>query len=297
MAAAGSTWLRRKNLWFYIFIAPFFLQFAIFQLFPMVWAFWLSFHEWAGIGSMTAVGWQNYVQAVHDPLLWQSLGNTLYLWFFGTAISMSITFVVAFVLNSGLVRCKEFFRTAFFLPQVTSLVVVGIIFLTLYGREYGILNQLVNAVFGTKIDWLGQSAWIKPSIILLSFWHGFGWFIVMYLAGLQSIPEELYEAARVDGASLPQQFLHITIPMLRNVIVFLLLMSFINGLQSFVPSFILLNGTGGTGNAGLTIVMYLYQHGFTYFNLGYGSSLAWLLFVMIVAGTLLQIKFVGLNRK
>ena len=297
MGAVGAAWLRRKNRWFYIFIAPFFIQFAVFKLFPMAWSFWLSFHEWIGVGRMIPVGLGNYAKALQDPLFWQSIYNTLFLCVIGTLFSMTVTFVIAFIINSGLVRGKEFFKTAFFLPQVTSGVVIGILFLVLFGKEYGFLNQIMSGLFGVKPDWLGNSSLIKPSIILAGFWGGFGWYIVMYLAGLQSIDLDLYEAARVDGANLRQQFFHITVPMMRNVVVFLAIMAFIGGLQSFEIPYLMLNGGGGTGNAGLTIVTYLYQQGFGFFNLGYGSALAWLLFVLIITGTLIQIKTVGLTRK
>lgn len=283
--------------WFYAFIAPFFLQFAIFRLFPMGWSFWLSFHEWQGIGSMSPVGLANYAKALHDPLFWQSIYNTMFLCVIGTIITLSVAFLIAFIINSGYVRFKNFFKTAYFLPQVTSAVVIGILFQVLYGKEYGFLNWIINGMLDLKPDWLGKMALIKPSIIAASFWGGFGFYVVMCLAGLQGIDPELYEAARVDGAGIRQQFLHITIPMMRNVLVFLVIMSFIGGLQRFDMEYMLVGANGGTGNAGLTIVMYLYQQGFGFFNLGYGSALAWLLFLMIITGTLLQVRFVGLSRK
>src|SRR5919199_3291871 len=276
----------RRNIWPYVFISPFFILFSIFGLFPYLYAFVLSFAEWDGISPIKWVGLANYQQLLTDPIWWQSLYNSVWL-LVVTSINLVIALVLAFILNSGLVRFKEAYRTAFFTPIVASSVAVSMVFTSLFGLNYGVLNWVLSLVGIPPIDWLGTPIWVKPAIALVSIWRYFGWNTVIYLAGLQSIPTELYEAARVDGARWRDVFLHITLPLLRPVITFTVILSIIGALQMFEEPAMLTggpfsNGLGGPDRAGLTVVLNLYQTAFSFVQFGYAAAMSVGLFLCIV---------------
>src|SRR5919199_118702 len=276
----------RRNIWPYIFISPFFILFAIFGLFPYLYAFVLSFADWDGISPLKWVGLANYQQLLTDPVWWLSLYNSVWL-LVVTSLNLVIALVLAFILNSGLVRFKEVYRTAFFTPIVASSVAVSMVFASLFGLNYGLLNWVLGLVGIPPIDWLGTAAWVKPAIALVVIWRYFGWNTVIYLAGLQSIPTELYEAARVDGARWRDVFLHITLPLLRPVITFTVILSIIGALQLFEEPAMLTGGPfsnslGGPNQAGLTVVLNLYQTAFSFTQFGYAAAMSVALFLVIV---------------
>ncbi|MEJ7651945.1 MAG: sugar ABC transporter permease [Chloroflexia bacterium] len=189
----------RRSLWPYLFIAPFFILFAIFGLFPYLYAFLLSFQEWDGISPSRWVGLENYSTLMSDAVWWKALYNSVWL-LVVTSINLVIAFALAFILNSGLVRFKDIYRTAFFMPIVASSVAIALVFTTLFGLNYGLVNYAIGLVGLGPIDWLQDARWAKPAVALVVIWRYFGWNTVIYLAGLQSISTDLYEAARVDGA-------------------------------------------------------------------------------------------------
>jgi ABC-type sugar transport system permease subunit len=202
--------------------------------------------------------------------------------------------VLAFIVNSAAVRYKEFYRTAYFLPIVTSPVAVALVFSTLYGVRFGLINWLLTEMGGTPIDWWGgRGEWIKPAIIILFIWRWLGWNMIIYLAGLQGINPELYEVAAIDGASLPQVFWYITLPLLRPIILFTLILSTIGAMTIFDEPFLLVGVTGGTNNAGLTIAMYLYNRGFNFAHFGYASAMAYVVSAIIVAVSIFNIRVFG----
>src|ERR687886_100997 len=282
----GTWYEMRRNIWPYIFISPFFILFAIFGLFPYLYAFALSFADWDGISPIKWVGLANYQQLLTDPVWWQSLYNSVWL-LVVTSLNLVIALVLAFILNSGLVRFKEVYRTAFFTPIVASSVAVSMVFVSLFGLNYGLLNWVLSLVGIPPIDWLGTAIWVKPAIALVVIWRYFGWNTVIYLAGLQSIPTELYEAARVDGARWRDVFLHITLPLLRPVITFTVILSIIGALQLFEEPAMLTGGPfsnslGGPNQAGLTVVLNLYQTAFSFTQFGYAAAMSVALFLVIV---------------
>lgn len=296
-AGRGLLHEMRQSIWPYIFISPFFILFAIFGLFPYLFAFYLSFTEWDGIGPREWVGLANYRELLTDDIWWQSLGNSVWL-LVVTSINLVIALVLAFILNSGLVRYKEVYRTAFFTPIVASSVAVAMIFSSLFGLKYGTLNYALGLVGLGPIDWLGSAAWIKPSIALVVIWRYFGWNTVIYLAGLQSISTDLYEAAKVDGAKWRDIFFHITMPLMRPVITFTVILSIIGALQLFDEAIMLAGGTassspGGTDRAGLTVVVNLYANAFLYLRFGYAATMSVALFVVIVIFSYLYNRFMG----
>lgn len=293
----GTLHEMRQNIWPYIFISPFFILFAIFGLFPYLYAFYLSFLDWDGISPAKWVGLANYVELIRDDLWWKSLYNSIWL-LIVTSLNLVIALILAFILNSGLVRFKEVYRTAYFTPIVASSIAVSMIFTSLFGLNYGILNWILKSIGLQPIDWLGSAFWIKPAIASVVIWRYFGWNTVIYLAGLQSIPTDLYEAARVDGARWKDIFLHVTMPLLRPVITFTVILSIIGALQLFDEALMLAGGTtssspGGTDRAGLTVLVNLYQYAFLYVRFGYAAAMSVALFVVIVIFSYLYNRFLG----
>ena len=295
----GTLHEMRRNIWPYIFISPFFISFAIFGLFPYLYAFYLSFLEWDGISPQKWVGLANYRQLIFDDIWWKSLYNSVWL-LIVTSLNLVIALVLAFILISGLVRFKEVFRSAYFTPIVASSVAVAMVFSSLFGEKYGVLNYLLGRVGLGPVDWLGNAFWIKPSIALVVIWRYFGWNTVIYLAGLQSIPTDLYEAARVDGARWRDVFWHITMPLLRPVITFTVILSIIGALQLFEEPIMLTGGPytsapGGTDRAGLTVVVHLYNTAFSYVQFGYAAAMSVGLFVVIVVFSYIYNRYLGRN--
>ncbi|WP_018247648.1 carbohydrate ABC transporter permease [Orenia marismortui] len=289
----------------YIFVSPFFILFAIFGVFPILYSFFLSFHTWDGMSAMEFVGLGNYKYVLTDPWFWKSIYNTLVIFMLTTIPQHVIALFLAFMLHKGTVKFKEFFRSAYFLPYITSSVAIAMVFGLLYGEHFGILNAFLKslATFGPidwlfnliglelPIRWLGSAKWVKPAIALLVTWKFTGWNMIIYYAGLQKIPDSLYEAAEVDGASTRQKFFNITLPLLKPIIFFGVTMSIIGNLQLFAEPMLLVGGSGGPNQAGLTTAVYLYQTGFEYLDFGAGSAMAYILCFLIVGLSLLNNKF------
>jgi multiple sugar transport system permease protein len=289
----------------YLFISPFFILFAIFGAFPILFSLFLSFHRWDGLGAMNFVALENYVYVLTDPWFWKSISNTLIIFVLTTVPQHTIALFLAFILNSAKVKFKEFFRASYFLPYITSPVAVALIFMTMFGENYGILNSMlktlsqlpfINGFFdlinlSLPIRWLNSAKWLKPAISVLLTWKFTGWNMIIYYAGIQKIPESLYEAAKVDGASLKDVFFKITLPLLKPVIFFGVTMSIIGNLRIFAEPMILTGGTGGPGQSGLTTAMYLYKTGFQWTEFGTGSAMAYVLCALIITLSLINNKF------
>jgi cellobiose transport system permease protein len=277
-----------RNRAIYLFISPFYILFAVFGIFPIFFSLYLAFHKWDGIGQMEFVGLNQFRYLLEDANFWQSILNTLQIWAFSTIPMLFFALVLAFMLHSTLIKHKDFYRISFFLPNVTSIVAVAIVFGTLFGNRYGFLNFILTSVGLDPIQWLDSPFWIKIAISSMVFWRWTGYNAIIYLAGLQSIPSVLYEAARIDGASSMQTFFRITIPLLKPVILFTVITSTIGGMQIFTESQVFMGDSGGPGGGGMTIVLYLYQQAFTKNLFGYGSAVAWGLFVIIALFSLIN---------
>ena len=273
---------RRKSLrsyWpQYVAVAPFYLLFLVFGLFPIVFSIVLSFTDWDGMGQMHFVGLAQYEYLLTDSRFWNAVGNTFIIWFLSTIPMLFLALLIAFLLHSN-IRFKGAYRVAYFVPNVTSMVAMAIVFGSIFSDTFGLVNSALTALGGESISWLSSSWGIKITIAVMVIWRWTGYNAIIYLAGLQSIPTELYDAARVDGASSWRIFTSITIPMLRPVILFTVITSTIGGLSLFTEPQILLGNSGGTDEAGMTIVLYQYNQAFTQFDFGYGSAIAWALFV------------------
>jgi len=278
----------------YLFISPFYVSFLVFGLFPLLAAFYLGFHKWDGMSAPEYVGLRNYARLLSaDKFFLQSMGNTLVLGIMCLVPKLTLAILVAVAINSGLVRLKTFYQVAYFLPIITSPVAVAIIFLTVYGQRAGILNYLITGIGLRPVRWLQDPVTIKPATALLIVWHEVGWYAVIYLAGLQSIPAELYDAASVDGAGAWRRFIHITLPMLAQVILFTVVIDIIGELQVFSEPFVLVGPSGGNGRQGLTMAMYLFQNAFVNMKLGYASAQAYVMFILIAILSLINLRIFG----
>jgi len=305
-------WARRQQRWApYLFISPFYILFLTFGLFPIVFSLTLSFHSWravGGLGTMRWIGLENYKFLLTDPWFWQSLWNTLILLVISGLPQHLIALPLAFLLNRRLPpRVRHLYSASYFFPYITSTVAISLVFGTIFGLHYGILNQLLNYLasatwsrwlFGwlkasLPINWLGKAVYIKPSIAIVVLWHWFGWNTILYLAGLQTIPKELFEAAKVDGANVWHEFWHISLPLLRPIIFFAVTMTIIGNMQLFDEPFILTGGTGGVGRAGMTVAIYLYRTAFEWTQMGVAAAMSWLLFVFIGVLSLLNYLLLG----
>ena len=270
----------------YAYIAPFYILFAIFRLFPMVAGFVLSFFRWDGMGAMHFLGLNNYISLFQDPLFWKALGNTLFIGIIAHIPILLGGLVLAYILNSKLVKGQNIFKTIYFMPMVTSAVAITIIFQNLFGYNYGLINYFVTLLGDEAVNWLGgDGSLIKVAVIVMFAWKWIGWNMVIYLAGMQGISNDIYEAARIDGATHSRMVFKIVIPLLKPIILFTLIQSSIGMFNLFTEPFILTNSswTGGINNGGLTLMMYLLNKAPQGGNLyGYASSVAYVITVMIV---------------
>ncbi|MDD9267205.1 carbohydrate ABC transporter permease [Paenibacillus sp. GCM10023248] len=278
----------------YVMISPFYILFIVFSLFPILFSLYLAFHSWDGLGPMEFVGFRNFRNLLtDDPEFWKSVGNTFIIWFLSTVPQLFAALVIAFLLNAAFMRFKDFYRAVYFLPNITSIVAVAIIFGSFFGSQFGLINGLLQAVGLPRIEWINDPFWVKVAISLMVIWRWSGYNAIIYLAGLQSIPNDLYEAATIDGASRTQQFISITLPLLRPIILFTVILSTIGGMQLFTEPLILVGNTGGATKEGLTLVLYLYNQAFGNQMFGYASAVAWMLFLIIGIFSFVNWKFVS----
>jgi multiple sugar transport system permease protein len=278
----------------YVLLLPFVVLFFVFGLFPLLFSLYLAFQSWepsAGISAMRFVGLENFKFAIDDEWFWKSLKNTGWMAFASGVPQHLVAIPLAVFIHSSFVRSRDMVVGAYFLPYITSTVAIAIMFSSLFSTDFGLINvglgalQRVPLLGGfmpsAPIDWLGRAENIKPAISLIVFWRYVGFNVVLYLAALQTIPRDIYEAATMDGAGKYQQFWYITLPSLRPMIYFGVTLSVIGGLQLFEEPFILTGGRGGTDQSGMTSAMYLYRTAFEFNDFGAASAMSWLLFVVV----------------
>jgi multiple sugar transport system permease protein len=283
-AGRSSPWRRalRRNLSGWLFASPWILGFLLWTVGPMVASLGIAFTNWDLITQPQLVGMQNFTAMLADDLVWKSLQVTTVYALVSVPLQIGLGLGLALLLNAS-IRLLAFYRTAFYLPSVLSGVAVALLWRWLYSTEFGLFNALLAQIGIRGPSWLGDPNWALPSLILMSLW-GVGASTIIYLAGLQGIPTDLYEAAQVDGASSWVRFWRITLPMLTPVLFFTLVTGFITALQVFTQAFIMTKG--GPNNATLFYLLYLYRSAFEYFRMGYASALAWVLFIYILLLTL-----------
>ncbi|HEX7588331.1 MAG TPA: sugar ABC transporter permease [Anaerolineae bacterium] len=275
----------------YAFLAPSFIVLAVFTYFPVVYAMGISLFKWRILrGDPVFNGLTNYQLLFTSEDFWQAIGNTLYFAVGSIPTGMALALFVAILLNRPM-RTLALYRTAYFLPTVTSMVAVSVVWMWIYHPDVGLMNYFLELFHLPAVRWLNDPMWAMPSIIILSVWKGMGYNVIIYLAGLQNIPEQLYEAAQIDGAGRWQLFRHVTWPLLTPTTFLILIMAVINSFQAFTEFNVMTQG-GPLGRT-TTIVYYLYQQAFQQFNMGYGSALAIVLFAIILGLTLVQNKVLG----
>ena len=269
----------------YVLISPFLILFAVFGLFPLLFSLWLAFQSWeptAGMDAMRFVGLDNFVFALTDGWFWKSLRNTLWLALAAGLPQHLVALPLAVFLNGKLGRWRGLLSGAYFLPFITSTVAVAMLFSSMFSTDYGLINVALTYVFGIEpINWLWSPSTIKPAVAILVFWRYLGFNVVLYLAALQTVPKDLYEAARLDGAGAWSQFRAITLPAVKPMMLFAVTLTVIGGMQLFEEPFILTNGRGGSDQAAMTVAMYLYRLAFDFNDFGGASALAWLMFGVI----------------
>jgi multiple sugar transport system permease protein len=273
----------------YVLLSPFLLLFAVFGVFPLLFSLWLAFQTWEptnGLQAMQFVGLDNFAFALQDEWFWKSMKNTAWLAVASGVPQHLVAIPLAVFIHNRFKRLRNAAIGAYFLPYITSTVAIAILFSSLFSTDYGIVNNTLRSVFGmASIDWLGDPDHIKPAIAMVVFWRYVGFNVVLYLAALQTIPKDLYEAATMDGASGVQQFFHITLPSLKPMIFFGVTLSVIGGLQLFEEPFILTGGRGGSDQSGMTAAIYLYRMAFDFNDFGAASAMSWLLFALVVVLT------------
>ena len=277
----------------YFFLAPAMTAIFVFFFVPVVSAFIISFtdidiYALADFSSVRFIGFNNYIRLFDDPLFWTALKNTFYFVLIGGPLSILVSLGAAMLLNSKLVKFKSFFRLAYFIPVVTTLVAVAIVWRFIYHPRFGLLNYLLGFFGVYEIDWLGDPLWSMPAIILMAIWKNFGYNMIIFIAGLQNIPGQLYEAADIEGANSWQKFKWITLPMLAPTTLFVSIITMIGYFQLFAEPYVMTQG--GPLNSTLSIVLFMYQEGFRWWNMGYSAAIAFVLFFIIMIVTLIQFR-------
>ncbi|GAA0887203.1 carbohydrate ABC transporter permease [Rhodanobacter soli] len=281
----------QRTAW--LFLTPALLVLGVFFLLPVLAALALSLTDYdlyalADIRNLRFVGLGNYWELLHRPLFWSALGHTAYFVAVGVPLSMGASLGAALLLNSPLARCKPLFRTALFAPVVTTVVAVAVIWRYLFNTKYGMANYVLDLVGIHPIDWLGDPHWAMPTIILFAVWKNFGYNMIIFLAGLQAIPPDLYEAARIDGASSWRQFRHITLPMLKPTMLMVGILTVSGYFQLFAEPYVMTEG--GPLQSTVSVLYLMYDEGFKWWNLGSASAVAFLLFLLMFAVTVLMVK-------
>jgi multiple sugar transport system permease protein len=284
----------RQDLIGWSFAAPFVLLFGIFLALPILTALVMSFTSF-GLSDLqrpigtSFVGVQNYVDLFGDPKFWKSLGNTVYFVVVGVPLTLALGLVIANALSRGITRFRTAFRVGYYLPVITSIVAIAVVWRFLLNPDVGLINVLLRNIGIDGPAWLASPALAMPSIIVMAVWRNLGFAMVVFVAGMQAIPVMLYEAAAIDGAGRWQSFRYVTLPMLRPTILFMLVITTIGYLQLFEEPFVMTDG--GPLDATLSVTMYMYQQGFEFFHQGYAAAIAYVLFVIVAIVAFLQFKF------
>jgi multiple sugar transport system permease protein len=278
------------------FLAPALAAMALFFFLPVAAALGLSLTDFdiyaiGDPGALRFVGLHNYAALLHDPKFWVALRNTLYFVVAGGPLSVAVSLGAALLVNAPLARFRGFYRTVLFLPVVTTLVAVAVVWRYLYHPRLGLLAHLFEALGLTPVDWLGDPRFAMPAIIAMAVWKNFGFNMVIFVAGLQSIPERLYEAARIDGAGGWAQFRWVTLPMLGPTTLFVVLSTSIGYFQLFAEPYVMTGG--GPVDATLSIVLLMFRQGFRWWNLGYAAAVAFVLFALILVVSAVELRLRG----
>jgi cellobiose transport system permease protein len=278
----------KKYLPRYLSIAPYYIIFLAFGIIPIIYSLYLAFQRWDGIAPMQFVGFNNFTYALTDPVFGQAIVQTFEIWFMSTIPMLFLALLLAFLINQRR-RSKFLYQVGYYIPYITSIVAITLVFGSLFGEQYGLIDQTLLAMHLPAIQWLTDAWAMRWAVALMVIWRWTGYNALIYTAGLQSIPGEFYEAARVDGANTWNTFIRVTIPMLRPIILFTVITSTIGGLSLFVEPQVLFGGNnGGVGNSGLTMSLYQYWQTFYLDHYGYGAAVSWIIFLIILVFSIMN---------
>lgn len=278
---------KEDKRWALFFLSPYIIGLLLFWIGPVIASFLISFTDWELVGKPLWVGFENYKNLFTDKLFIKSLVNTAYYTLLSVPLGMVLSLLLAVAMNQKL-KGIVFFRTAFFLPHISSMVAVALLWKWIYNSEYGLLNYFIGLIGLSPKNWLGNPKLAMPALVLMSVWKGLGYNMMIWLAALQGIPEDLYEAARIDGASKWQQFRNITIPLLSPTTFMLLILGIIGSFKVFEQSYVMTSG--GPAHATYTLVLYIYSNAFEWLRMGYASAMAYILAIIIFIITIIQLK-------
>ncbi|TJY43568.1 sugar ABC transporter permease [Cohnella pontilimi] len=276
-----------KSAYGYLFISPFFIAYALFGLVPILYTLYLSLTKWDGFSDPVYVGLANYERLVHDSFFWQTISNTLIIWIMSIVPQLILALLLALILHEKFVKGKHFFRAVYYFPNLISTVTLGVIFSLMFDWQTGSINKLLINIglIQDPINWFNSPWWTRAIIASITMWQYFGFNLIVFVAGLQSISSEVFEAAEVDGATKTQMVFKITLPLLRPVFVFTFITSVIGGLQLFEGPLVIGNGGDGPGNSARTMILYLYETSFKAFDYSYGAAIAYGVFIVIMIFT------------
>jgi ABC-type sugar transport system permease subunit len=278
-----------KKLLPYLMVSPYILFVLVFVLFPVFFCLFLTFHKWNIIAPMKFIGTDNYLRLFQDRLFWKAIGNTLKFLLLHIPLQLIVSLFLAYLLNQKM-RALSFFRASFFMPVIVSGVVVTILWQQLLGFDSGLINRLLTTIGLNKIGWLVNPDVAIYSIAVMATWKNVGLYVILFLVGLQTVPTQYYEAAKMEGATRWQQFYHITLPMINPTIFMVVILSTIGGFNLFIEPYIMTGG--GPLNQTLSAVLYIYKQAFQYYNMGYSATLGFFYAIMIMTVVILQKKFI-----
>ena len=280
----------QKKKWLpYLLVSPYLIFVTVFVVFPVLFCFFLTFNKWNIISPMKFIGVDNYSRLLHDRLFWKAIGNTLKFLLLHIPLQLVVSLFLAYLLNQK-IRAASFFRASFFMPVIVSGVVVTILWQQLFGYDAGLINKLLMSIGITKIGWLVNPDVAIYSIAVMATWKNVGLYVILFLVGLQTVPTQYYEAAKMEGATRWQQFYHITLPMINPTIFMVVILSTIGGFSLFIEPYIMTGG--GPLNTTLSAVLYIYKQAFQYYNMGYSATLGFFYAVMIMTVVILQKKLI-----
>ena len=287
----GPEGAQARAAWF--FLAPALVLIGVFFFLPVAASLLLSVTDFdiyaiGDLGLARLVGLSNYTRLLHDPIFWTAVRNTFYFALVGGPLTVAASLAAALLVNARAIRLRGLFRTVYFTPFVTTLVAVAVVWRYLYHPRYGLLNYLLAQIGVAPVDWLGDPRWAMPAIILMAIWKNFGYNMLIFIAGLQSIPEELYEAARIDGAGPLRRFRHVTIPQLAPTFLFVGVVTMIGYFQLFAEPYVMTGG--GPLRSTTSLVLFMYEEGFRWWRMGVAAAIAFVLFAIILVWTLLQMR-------
>lgn len=280
----------QKKKWLpYLLVSPYLIFVVVFVAFPVLFCFYLTFNKWNIISPMKFIGIDNYSRLFHDRLFWKAIGNTLKFLLLHIPLQLIVSLFLAYLLNQKL-RAAAFFRASFFMPVIVSGVVVTILWQQLLGFDNGLINRMLMSIGMHKIGWLVNPDVAIYAIAIMATWKNVGLYVILFLVGLQTVPPQYYEAAKMEGASRWQQFYHITFPMINPTIFMVVILSTIGGFSLFIEPYIMTGG--GPLNTTLSAVLYIYKQAFQYYNMGYSATLGFFYALMIMTVVILQKKFI-----